>query len=229
MVIAVASQKGGSGKSTLLTALAGALASRVSVQVIDADPQRTTATWWELAKEQPALSSIELAEFAQPDLHRQVFDDEHAVLIDCPGRLDNILRSALMAADVLLVPLQPTHADAWALPLLAEQLAAAKKHRSGRPLRAAVVLNRVKPNTRLARGFDENAGNLPDGFELLRSRVRDLTDFQVALGEGTTPQLLKPRGNAAMDVAALAQEVQLLAGLGGRSRQRSSGVEALHG
>lgn len=63
-----------------------------------------------------------------------------AVVIDCPPRLGDVTRSALMAADLALCPVSPGPADVWAL---ADTLDLVKGAQTLRPdLQAATVLNR---------------------------------------------------------------------------------------
>ena len=127
------------------------------------------------------------------------------MLIDCPGRVDAIVRSALVAADALVVPLQPTYPDSWALAGLVESVAAAVQARK-RALPGFVVLNRIKRGTRLAKQAEGLGQLLPAGFTLLDARLRDL-GFQVAMGAGDTPLGLEPGGPAAEDLSAVAAEL----------------------
>lgn len=209
-VVAVASQKGGSGKSTLTTALAVYFQRELglSVRIVDADPQGTSAMWIKSAPDNMPYRDLRFS-FCPGDatLHRRPLGKEKLILIDCPGRVDAVLRSALMVADLLLVPMQATYADAWALADLAEQLQRASELRDNPPP-ARVVLNRIRRGTRLAKRADQLADALPAGFTMLETRVRDLSDFQLALGEGQTPSDLNPRGAAADDVRALAVELR---------------------
>lgn len=211
VTVAVCSQKGGSGKSTVVSGLADAfLASGRTVALYDTDaPQHTLKRWHTLAGGQPRLAGLIVEAHSAPDLHRKALAAVDVRLIDCPGRIDSVVRSAMAVADALLVPLQPTYADTWALQGLADTMVAAVKAR-GRPLPAFVVLNRLKPRTRLAREADGLAAAMPAGFTLLRARLRDLQAFQVALGLGDTPLGLEPSGAAASDLRQLAAELETL-------------------
>ncbi len=207
-VLAVCSQKGGSGKSTVVTGLADALVqSAQRVLVLDADaPQHTLLRWYGEAHKLPKFASLIVEAAPGADLHKRRWPAADTVIIDCPGRLDGVVRSALAAADALLVPLQPTYPDSWALSGLAETVHAAVQARK-RPLPAFVVLNRLKPRTRLAKQADGLGQLLPNGFQMLDTRLRDLQGFQVAMGSGDTPLGLDPTGPAAADLRQLAAEL----------------------
>lgn len=208
VVIAVCSQKGGSGKSTVVTGLADALiAARRRVCIIDADtPQHTLLRWYAEAQKLPRFAALSVEAALSADLHKRRWPAADVVLIDCAGRLDSVVRSAMAAADALLVPLQPTYPDSWALAGLAETVRAAVQARK-RALPGFVVLNRIKPRTRLAKQADGLAQLLPVGFQLLDTRLRDLQAFQVAMGSGDTPLGLDPTGPAAADLRQLAGEL----------------------
>lgn len=135
IVIAFANQKGGCGKTTLSMNMAGALAREggYKVLLIDADPQASAMQWRKNAEEN-ALP-FDILPFPHAVIHKEIktIAARHdIVFIDCPPgggaqALDvdptrDIFRSALRAAEVLLVPIRPTpldyHASHTLLPLI---------------------------------------------------------------------------------------------------------------
>jgi chromosome partitioning protein len=204
--IAVCSQKGGTGKTMVCTLLAGALQTtkQQRVTIIDADPQRSSAEWFESIKD-PKLAELGLIEHCRPDLHQRALTQPGEIgLIDCPGAIAAILESALKAADVLLVPMRASHSDARSIPKLEAAIKALK--RSGRPLRIGVVLNQVRIGPKLERRTAELRAGLPPNFHLFESRLRRLDDFEDAFGSGCTPLEYQPKGAAAADLTRFSDE-----------------------
>ena len=79
------------------------------------------------------------------------------IVIDGPPRVAGLMRSALLAADLVLIPVQPSPFDGWAS---AEMLALLSEARIYRPkLAARFVLNRCGARTVIAR---ETAATLVD-------------------------------------------------------------------
>ena len=119
-IIAVVNQKGGSGKTTLSMQMAGALARRgKKVLVVDADPQGTATRWAASAEDDnPFPAAVVGLSAASEKVHREVrkfVDNYDFILIDCPPAADSpVPQSALLVADLALVPIIPSPLDMWA-------------------------------------------------------------------------------------------------------------------
>jgi len=148
-VITVAQQKGGAGKTTVVAQLATLwMQEGQRVALVDIDPQ-ASLTAWHMARrrslrDQEAggihLSTVggwRLA--AELDRLKQDFD---VVIIDSPPHADSDARVAIRAADLVVVPLQPSPMDLWAI---APTLEIARKEK--RPY--LVILNRMPARGRL--------------------------------------------------------------------------------
>jgi chromosome partitioning protein len=202
VVITVAQQKGGTGKTTLTANLAAALAQSRRVAVLDIDPQKSLARWHELRRVRPdSASALTLCDVSGWRLAAEL---EHlrrshdVVLIDSPPQIDTDARLAVRAADIVLVPVQPSPPDVWA----AEgtlKLAAAES----RPAR--IVLNRVPPASRLRETVEADlaARHLP----LLRAVLGNRTGFASAFAEGLGVTEAAPRSTAATELRALLAEL----------------------
>jgi len=120
-IITVANQKGGSGKTTLSMQLAGTLARRSRrVLVVDADIQGTATRWASSAVEddKPFPASVAGLAAAGGKVHREVkkyMGDYDFIIVDCPPAVDSpVPQSALLIADLALIPIIPSPADIWA-------------------------------------------------------------------------------------------------------------------
>jgi chromosome partitioning protein len=115
MILALLQQKGGGGKTTLATHLAGALASpQASVLVIDADPQGSALDWSQRRTLLGLPRRFGVIGLARETLHQevpQIARHTQHVIIDGPPRVTALARSAILAADLVLIPVQPSNDD----------------------------------------------------------------------------------------------------------------------
>jgi chromosome partitioning protein len=118
-VIAVAQQKGGSGKTMLAAQLAVALAETgAKVAVLDIDPQGSLTIWGKLRASAPkAAGAVSCAAISgwrlTAELEKLRAQNDY-VLIDTPPVIDSDARRAIRAADLVLIPLNPSPPDLWA-------------------------------------------------------------------------------------------------------------------
>jgi chromosome partitioning protein len=154
-IISVVNQKGGSGKTTVSMQLAGALARRGNkVLVVDADPQGTATRWAASADdEKPFPASVVGLSAATTKVHREVkkfVDDYQYIIIDCPPAADSpVPQSALLIADLALVPIIPSPLDMWAAVGIRQVIE--NMSDLNEALTARLVINQCQPNTSLAK------------------------------------------------------------------------------
>ena len=122
-VIVIGSSKGGAGKSTLCTHLAARHVNKDETIanktiVIDADPQKSTCNWSVVRDDLtdvPRINVVEKTGKALPQVIQEMGRHYETVFIDVPGHRSVEFRGALVAADMLLYPVRPSHFDAWVL------------------------------------------------------------------------------------------------------------------
>lgn len=210
MIVALLNQKGGVGKTTLALHLAGEWARRGQrVTLIDADPQATALDWSQQRSREGLPRLFGVIGLARDTLHREAPElarNADHIVIDGPPRVAGLMRSALLAADLVLVPVQPSPFDGWASAELLTLLGEARLYRPN--LAARFVLNRCVSRTILAR---ETVEALADHDPPVLTRtIGQRIAFAVAAQSGRLASELDGDAPAAREIAALADEIDRL-------------------
>ena len=187
-ILVAANQKGGPGKTTLTMCLAGELGRRGHrVLVADADPQATATRWAASAPNgRPFPAQVFPAGATSDRLHQELRShlyDADFILVDCPPSADSPLsHSALLVADLALVPVVPSPPDLWAGVAIRQVIARVTQVHP--TLRARIVINQRKAGTRLASKTREL---LPEyGIPVLNTALGDREAFRHAAARGLT-------------------------------------------
>jgi chromosome partitioning protein len=211
MIVAFVNQKGGVGKTTLALHVAGAWAARGKrVVVLDADPQGSALDWSEQRAREGLPRLFGVLGLARDTLHieaPEIARDVNHVVIDGSSRSAALMRSAMLAADLALVPAQPSPFDGWAS---AETLRLLQEARTFCPrLMARFVLNRCGARAVITRETAEAlAKHEPPA---LASRVGQRVVFADAARAGRLVSEVPRSERAAREITALAAEIERIA------------------
>ncbi|MAW88271.1 MAG: cobyrinic acid a,c-diamide synthase [Phyllobacteriaceae bacterium] len=211
MIVALLNQKGGVGKTTLALHLAGEWARRGDrVTLVDADPQGSALDWSEQRAKEGLPRLFGIIGLARDTLHREAPElarNADQIVIDGPPRVAGLMRSTLLAADVVLIPVQPSPFDGWAS---AEILRLFEEARIFRPqLVVRFVLNRSATRTIIARETSEALADQDP--PVLRSSIGQRVVFATAAQLGRLAFEIDRDSLAAKEITALATEIGRLA------------------
>jgi chromosome partitioning protein len=203
MIFSAVNQKGGSGKTTMSIHMAASLVrGGAKVLLIDADPQGTALDWSALRQGEAAFPVIGLP---RPVLHREMPTLAAAydhVIIDGPPQVADVTRSAIMASDVVIIPIQPSGPDVWGARAVVELLAEAIIVRP--KLKAAFAVSRKIVNTALGRDVLEALAIYR--MHVLSASLAQRVAFAESLTNGQTVFDLDPASAASTEAAALMRE-----------------------
>lgn len=204
MIVSFLNQKGGVGKTTLAVHLAMALALRGErVLLVDADPQGSALDWSASRQAEPRFPVIGLP---TKNLHREVqahIPNYDTIIIDGPPRVNELARAAIMAADVVLVPVQPSPYDVWAAKEITDLLSEATAFKPNQ--KSAFVINRRIVNTAIGRDVAEALADYP--YPVLTNTISQRVSFAESAAQGSTVLELDPKSSAAQEMNALTDEV----------------------
>jgi chromosome partitioning protein len=208
-VVALLNQKGGVGKTTLSVHLATVLAERFKVLLVDGDPQGSALDWSAQRELEGAPSRFPVVGLPKETLHRElaaIRPDYQWVVIDGPPRVNKIARSAIVAADVVVIPVQPSPFDIWAaadVEEIIEECSAIKPD-----LVTRFLINRLIAHTVLGQEVIEELAKRP--FPRFETAIRNRQEYAKAARRGLTAVETHPEGPAAAEIRSWVGEVLAL-------------------
>lgn len=199
-VITIAQQKGGAGKTTIAAHLAVALSQKGKrVAIIDIDPQGSLTAWYNIREERfgqgyTGLNFLSASGWRVTSEITRLKQTHDIIIIDSPPHTETEAKTAIRAADLVIIPVQPSPTDLWATKATVELAEKEKKT-------IAILLNRVAANSKLAK---EITASLPN---LLKSNLGNRVGFAACLMEGRCVTETEPSGLAAKEIKAFVEEI----------------------
>ena len=204
MKISIQNQKGGVGKTTLAIHISHALALKgARVLLVDADPQGSARDWAAARSDKTPFSVIGLD---RPTLHRDLpplAKDYDHVVIDGPPRVSELARSAIIASDLVVVPIQPSPYDVWAADEVIKLIREASVFKEN--LKSVFVINRRIVNTAIGRDVGDALAEYL--IPVLKTVISQRVSFAESAAAGGTVLDTDPNGAAAKEILALTEEI----------------------
>ena len=210
-VIALATSKGGTGKSTLARSLVAhwfSLGHKPAL--VDADPQRSLANRYDPAGKLGALPVIAEPEERVAEVIEELRLRHAPVIVDTAGFRNRTTISALVATDLVIIPLKPAVEDVEAAIATFELIREINgtDERAGRPIKTAMIITMSLRGTVIARHVRDQL--VEAGYPLLTAEMLNRVAYPEAGIEGLSPSTTEPDGAAARDIAAIAHELMKL-------------------
>jgi chromosome partitioning protein len=121
--------------------------------LIDADPQGSSLDWAAAREGEPLFAVVGLP---KPSIHKElplIGEGYDHIVIDGPPRVTDLARSAIMASDVVLIPVQPSPYDIWAADEVVKLIQEASVFKEN--IKSVFVINRRIANTAIGRDVRE--------------------------------------------------------------------------
>jgi chromosome partitioning protein len=194
-VVVIAAEKGGPGKSTLTQSVAAVRAGlRSKCVIFDLDGQGTSVVWGETrAEDNPQLPTVDVKtlEPKAREKPRDAFAREldkllgeySDVFIDVGGKDTDLFRAAMVAADRIVVPLEPSPADLNTVPKLAGVVDELERSLR-RKLKIGILLNKSSGSKRILNEMIEGLEQFKAHVPLLKDRVGTRVAFKFAMARG---------------------------------------------
>lgn len=211
-IITIAQQKGGAGKTTITAHLAVAFSQRGKrTAIIDTDPQASLSTWHRIREEKfgedyTGLTSIATTGWRLTGEIADLKDDHDIILIDSPPHIEADARAAIRAADLIILPVQPSPTDLWATKATLE--IGAQEN-----IETRILLNRVSANSKLAKAVNADLKKSV-GKDLLKTQVGNRVSFASSMIDGRTAMEAFAGSTGADEIKQLVVELENLLGIG---------------
>src|SRR5271165_5007952 len=210
MIVSFLNQKGGVGKTTLAIHVAEALARRNKrVLLVDADPQGSALDWAAARRKKPLFP---VAGLPRASIHKELpalAQGYDMVIIDGPPRVYDVARSAIMASDLVLVPVQPSPYDVWAAKEIIDLMHEATVFKPN--LKSAFAINRKIVNTALGRDVVDALADYP--IPVMKTAICQRVALAESAAQGQTVFETSPDNPASRELNNLLKELLAFAEL----------------
>lgn len=203
MIISILNQKGGTGKTTLAVNMAREYTKRsFKTLLVDSDSQGSALRW----HEKSGGELIDLTCLPVTTLDKDVikFKDRYErIIIDGIPRVSPLTVCAIKAADVVLIPVQPSPYDVWATEELVRLVKERIEMTEGK-LKAAFVVSRNIKGTVLGREITEQLFSM--GLPVFATGTHNRQEYARSVDEGRT--VCEEFTKATEEIVAITNELE---------------------
>ncbi len=203
MIISILNQKGGTGKTTLAVNIAREYTLRtMKTLLVDSDSQGSAQRW----HERSGGDLIDMTCLPMTTLDKDVlkFKDRYdRIIIDGVPRISPLTICAIKAADIILIPVQPSPYDIWAT----EELVRNVKDRiemTGGKTRAAFIVSRRIKGTNIGKEISDQLCSY--GLPVFLNGTYQRVEYATTVEKGHT--VIEHNMEGAKEICALTNEIE---------------------
>ena len=176
----------------------------LKIAIIDTDPQGSLGKWFVVRSEKKVsnenltfkTASLWGAQYESKTLKK----DHDIVIIDTPPKIESDARPSIEAADLVLIPMTPSHVDFWATEAIIDIAKKAEK-------KIFIQINRANERSKLVKKTYEyiNSINVKSTNTLIGHRQI----YASSMGEGKTAIEKQKKSNAVEEIKKLSEQILL--------------------
>lgn len=208
-VIAILNQKGGTSKTTTAVNVASclAVAHAARVLLVDLDPQGSASDWAASRKgsddDAGMIPVVAMGKALARDLPKVAYAYDY-VVIDGVPQISELTTAAVKAADLVVIPVQPSQYDIWACGDLVQLVLDRQEIADGTP-RAAFLIARAIPGTVIER---QVRGALEEhGLPILATQTHQRQSYVRGIPDGLSVMDLPVDDKGRLEIEALTKEI----------------------